>query len=116
LHLLCCNLFAFTDVDKIWQKFTEIYCEPAATQKRSFQMKTIAICLIACLASSCQRYLTITTPQGTDVHVQGNQIAVMDSTDYRTYYVKDAYKRVNYQGDVYRLLSTVGDPAAEDNQ
>ncbi|MES2733914.1 MAG: hypothetical protein V4714_19355 [Bacteroidota bacterium] len=81
---------------------------------------TVGMCaylLSACLFCSCQRNLSITTPEGTDIYVQGNHIAVMDSNAYfRNYYLKDAYKKVNYQGDIYKLLSNLKDPVAKPKQ
>jgi hypothetical protein len=74
-------------------------------------MKMIVICLLAGATASCQHYLSVTTRQGVDVHVQGNRMDVMDSVEYRSYYLKDAYKQVNHQGDIYRLLRTVKDPS-----
>ena len=74
-------------------------------------MKTIVICLLSWATASCQHYLTVTTNQAVDVHVQGNWMDAMDSLEYRSYYIKDAYKKVNYQEDIYRLLRTVKDPS-----
>ncbi len=76
-------------------------------------MKTLAVCLIALLASSCQRYLGVTTPNGMDVLVERNRITVLDSTNgFRSYRYVNAYRQYNQRADLYRILKDVGDPVA----
>jgi hypothetical protein len=76
-------------------------------------MKTLAVCLIALLASSCQRYLGVTTTNGMDVLVEKNRITVLDSTHgFRSYRYENAYKQYNQRADLYRILKDVGDPVA----
>ncbi|MES2730585.1 MAG: hypothetical protein V4714_02515 [Bacteroidota bacterium] len=69
-------------------------------------MKALTFCLLILTITSCQRYVVVSTHEGVDVHLQGNRIVLFDTVNnYRSYFVKGAYKQFSQNHDLNSLLA-----------
>lgn len=69
-------------------------------------MKVLALLFIfSFFVSACQRYIIVSIPRGSEIHLQGRQLSVGDSIGhFRVYQVRDAYKKFNRYNEIERLL------------
>ena len=71
-------------------------------------MKRFSLFVLVLAISSCQRYHTFTTPEGIDVHLQGDYLTVLDAEDnFQQYYLPGAYTSYNQSQNLSQLLASV---------